>query len=129
MINKTDKEIEPFSEEDQKLFEDFAVFCGLALHKAIMLQKIEVQRHRLKIAMELMAYHATVRPDEVAVFRRSEEQHLVPIAKLTRWDFAVNDFTNVVVYNCRTERRSRQSPTKCLPTCSMGLNLTLWMNH
>jgi hypothetical protein len=97
MINKTETEIEPFDELDQKLFEDFAIFCGLALHKAIMLKKIEEQKNRLTITMELMAYHARVRDDELETFKNIRIGLELPMNIINCWKFCSHEYSDDVL--------------------------------
>lgn len=77
---------------DQSILEDFAIFCGLALQKAITMKKIEQQRHRLMIAMEVMTFHSNVRPEEVETFKESQKAHIAWFETLRDWTFNVHDF-------------------------------------
>ena len=96
LINKTDpdEKINVFTDEDLKQFEDIAVFCGLALHKALMKQKIEEQRHRLAITMEIMSYHGTVKPDDVESFKNRYDELKQPIEKIQNWQFDSHIFSH-----------------------------------
>jgi dual 3',5'-cyclic-AMP and -GMP phosphodiesterase 11 len=97
MINKTEKEIEPFDEADQKLFEDFAIFCGLALNKAIMHKKMEEQKNRLTLTMELMAFHARVDYSEVDTFKKIQIGLELPMNTLNCWKLCTHNYSDDIL--------------------------------
>ncbi|KAL2918075.1 3',5'-cyclic-nucleotide phosphodiesterase [Polyrhizophydium stewartii] len=71
-----------FSEQDEAIFSSFAVFCGLALHKTMMLEELEKQRTRLALMMEIMSFHATVREDEAQHMRQVLPNKITPLETL-----------------------------------------------
>ncbi|KAI8911140.1 hypothetical protein EDD86DRAFT_189657 [Gorgonomyces haynaldii] len=92
LINKTNTKIDAFSAEDQKQFEDIAVFCGLALSKALMMKKLDEQRHRLAITMDLMSYHSTVSKSEVKKYMDIEHTLQAQIKDMDNWRFDAHIF-------------------------------------
>lgn len=95
MINKQEPEeaqLLGFSDADLKLFQDFAVFCGLALHKALMINEIETHRARLAITMDLMNYHTNVRDDEVMLFKEKMPTYHMPIENIQNWTFDAHNY-------------------------------------
>ncbi|KNC50844.1 cAMP and cAMP-inhibited cGMP 3',5'-cyclic phosphodiesterase 10A [Thecamonas trahens ATCC 50062] len=56
----------PFSASDEHLLAGFAMFCGIALHNATMMERVEQSEQRHKVALELISYHLTANEDEVA---------------------------------------------------------------
>ncbi|KAL5280497.1 hypothetical protein ACFFRR_004462 [Megaselia abdita] len=59
-----------FTEEDEKAFEMFAVYCGLAVHHTKLYDKIRKSEQKYKVALEVLSYHSTCAESEV--------QRLVP---------------------------------------------------
>ena len=45
--------------------------------------------------MELMAFHSTVRKDEVEAFRKISIEHELPVEKIQDWRFSAHDLTSV----------------------------------
>ncbi|MCP9260348.1 Phosphodiesterase [Dirofilaria immitis] len=62
MINKADG---PFTKQDQKSFETFAVYCGLALHHAKLYNQIKRSEQKYRVALEVLAYHSVCNKEEV----------------------------------------------------------------
>ncbi|KAI8911141.1 hypothetical protein EDD86DRAFT_204492 [Gorgonomyces haynaldii] len=108
LINKTNTKIDAFSAEDQKQFEDVALFCGLALSKAIMNKRMDEQRHRLAIAMDLMSYHASVSQQEIDDYKAKEASLMPQLEKMREWTFDAhhwlfdNDHLVAMVHNMFT---------------------------
>ncbi|KAH9245058.1 hypothetical protein BASA81_017475 [Batrachochytrium salamandrivorans] len=74
MINKlVPGSTEPtvFTKSDEDMVSSFAVFCGLALHKTMLLEEIEKQRLRLALTMEMMSFHSMVHEDESLALRQA----------------------------------------------------------
>lgn len=92
MINKTEGKIQAFNDDDLQMCEGFAVFCGLALHKAIIQRQIEEQQQRLNISMELMAYHSTVRIEEVENFKKGNKSREKHEDLIKSWQFDPHSF-------------------------------------
>lgn len=53
-------------QDDEKAFEMFAVYCGLALHHAKLFDKIKRSEQKYKVALEVLSYHSTCTEEEVA---------------------------------------------------------------
>ncbi|KAJ3323631.1 hypothetical protein HDU76_013604 [Blyttiomyces sp. JEL0837] len=70
LINKKNEfgEVEAFTKEDEEIFAAFSTFCGLALHKTLMLEKLRAQQQKLEITMDIMSYHATAHEDDISKF-------------------------------------------------------------
>ncbi|XP_065316589.1 probable 3',5'-cyclic phosphodiesterase pde-5 isoform X2 [Gordionus sp. m RMFG-2023] len=62
MVNKKDT---TFNEADEKNFEAFAIYCGLALYHAQLYEKIYRSEKKYKVALEVLSYHITAGQDEV----------------------------------------------------------------
>lgn len=54
-----------FTKQDEKAFEMFAVYCGLALHHAKLYDKINRSEQKYKVALEVLSYHNTCTEEEV----------------------------------------------------------------
>ena len=100
MINKKEPNdaVEVFGIADQKLFEDFGVFCGLALHKALLMEKIAEQQARLAIALDVMSYHTDIQPQDLAAFKEKEKRYFVPLEDLRHWKFDAHMFHSVLYF-------------------------------
>jgi hypothetical protein len=97
LINKIDpvtKQVGIFSPEEQDLFETFATFCGLALHKAMLFDEIKTQKHRLSIVMELMCFHAQTTEEEASDFMETEQVLFLPPGDLASYTFDPHSFDN-----------------------------------
>lgn len=62
MVNKLNG---VFSDEDEKAFETFAVYCGLALHHTKLFDQIKKSEHKYRVALEVLSYHNSCTEDEV----------------------------------------------------------------
>ncbi|OZC12427.1 3'5'-cyclic nucleotide phosphodiesterase [Onchocerca flexuosa] len=62
MINKADG---PFTVQDEKSFETFAVYCGLALEHAKLYNQIRRSEQKYRVALEVLAYHSVCNKEEV----------------------------------------------------------------
>jgi len=49
-----------FDENDETIFEGFAIFCGLGIHNTQMYEKASLMLARQKVNMEVLQYHAGV---------------------------------------------------------------------
>ncbi|CAJ1052177.1 cGMP-specific 3'%2C5'-cyclic phosphodiesterase [Xyrichtys novacula] len=58
-------ELEAFNRYDQRLLEDLAVYCGLALQYAQAVQITEERRASIEVTQEVLAYHITAAEQEV----------------------------------------------------------------
>lgn len=57
-----------FTEDDEKAFEMFAVYCGLAVHHTKLYDKIKKSEQKYKVAIEVLSYHSTSSESEVQKF-------------------------------------------------------------
>ena len=97
LINKIDPEtgkIVRFTVEDQYNFEAFAVFFGLALGKAIIMEKMAYEKRRLEIALELMSFHSQIKDQELSNYMDNEESMFVDPKTLTDYMFDCHMFDN-----------------------------------
>ena len=96
LINKLDAagNIVTFSALDQSLFEGIAVFCGLALHKTMLIEEIQNQKNRLTMTMELISFHARTRPEEIQAFLEKENDYFEPKAVISSFSYDPHKFLN-----------------------------------
>ncbi|KAK6621638.1 hypothetical protein RUM44_001445 [Polyplax serrata] len=66
VVQMVNKKTGSFTKEDEKAFEMFAVYCGLALHHARLFQAINNSEQKYKVALEVLSYHSTCTEYEVA---------------------------------------------------------------
>jgi hypothetical protein len=94
LINKLQNgQVVTFTREDEHIFEAFSTFCGLALHKTMMMEEIEKQRTQLEVTMELMSYHATSHQDDVVrYFTSVKDQYAVPIEEIRSHRFNTHKY-------------------------------------
>ncbi|XP_065684457.1 dual 3',5'-cyclic-AMP and -GMP phosphodiesterase 11 isoform X1 [Hydra vulgaris] len=57
LLNKMDGK--PFNQNDESLFEAFAIFCGMAIHNTSIYEECLRAMARQKIALDILSYHAT----------------------------------------------------------------------
>jgi 3'5'-cyclic nucleotide phosphodiesterase/GAF domain len=76
-----------FSDSDVETFQEFAAFCGLALHKTILLEETNSQRKMLSVTMELMSYHSTAKQDDIQTFYQICPAVATSIEDLTDMNF------------------------------------------
>ncbi|VDN52735.1 unnamed protein product [Dracunculus medinensis] len=62
MVNKANG---PFTKQDERAFETFAVYCALALHHAKLYDKIKRSEKKYRVALEVLTYHSTCTREEV----------------------------------------------------------------
>ncbi|KAJ3058187.1 cGMP-specific 3',5'-cyclic phosphodiesterase, partial [Quaeritorhiza haematococci] len=94
----TCNEIVPFTKDDEETFRTFAMLCGLALHKALLLDEIRKRTIQLEVTQELMSYHAIAQRDEVQAFIKSvpnlSSDEILPISLIRSWTFDTH------IYSC-----------------------------
>lgn len=95
MVNK--RKVEKFCREDEKSFNIFATFFGLALHHARLYDKIIRKEQKYRVALEVLSYHNTCRDTEVEELVLLEPHH-VPY---TLTDFYLDPFALNVVEKCQ----------------------------
>ena len=71
-----------FSSTDIEIFEAFAAFCGLALHKNLLLEETKAQRRMLSVTMELMSYHSSARHEDIVNFQKVHVSNSVPLEEI-----------------------------------------------
>ncbi|KAI8925946.1 hypothetical protein BC831DRAFT_400568 [Entophlyctis helioformis] len=76
-----------FNVIDEEIFNSFAVFCGLALHKTMLLEEIDKQRQRLAITMEIMSFHSIVRDEETKALMDQVTGKTIPLDQLRSLTF------------------------------------------
>lgn len=64
LINKKDSP-DGFSQENEELFKKFGTFCGLCLHKVMLLEETHRKQHQLEVTVEMLSYHSQA-PEEEA---------------------------------------------------------------
>ena len=96
LVNKLDEHgnIGTFSPNDQSLFEGIAVFCGLALHKTMLIEEIQNQKSRLSITMELISFHARAKPEEIDTFLERKAKYYEPKEFISSFQYDPHKFMN-----------------------------------
>ena len=100
-----------FTKQDEELFDSFGIFCGLALHKTMLKDEIEKQRHRLSVTMELMSFHSTIRPEETTHFQKTMSENAVKLQDLRKHTFDPHSYP-------------KTSDTLAVITCQMFRDLS-----
>ncbi|XP_070684470.1 cGMP-specific 3',5'-cyclic phosphodiesterase [Pempheris klunzingeri] len=82
-------QMETFNRYDERLLQDLAVYCGLALQYAQAVQVTEERRASIEVTQEVLAYHITAAEQEIqalqeATIPSSESLHIL--------DFDFSDF-------------------------------------
>lgn len=65
VVQMVNKKVGNFTKQDEKAFEMFAVYCGLALHHAKLYHKISRSEQKYKVALEVLSYHNRCADEEV----------------------------------------------------------------
>uniref|UniRef100_A0A4W6G9Z0 Phosphodiesterase n=1 Tax=Lates calcarifer TaxID=8187 RepID=A0A4W6G9Z0_LATCA len=68
LMNKRSRDLddmEAFNKYDERLLEDLAVYCGLALQYAQAVQITEERRASIEVTQEVLAYHITAAEQEI----------------------------------------------------------------
>ncbi|XP_067355830.1 cGMP-specific 3',5'-cyclic phosphodiesterase [Channa argus] len=82
-------EMEPFNRFDERLLEDLAVYCGLALQYAQTVQITEERRASIEVTQEVLSYHITAAEQEIQALQEAT----IPSAEsLHILDFHFSDF-------------------------------------
>ncbi|XP_065061880.1 probable 3',5'-cyclic phosphodiesterase pde-5 isoform X2 [Rhopilema esculentum] len=77
MVNKRNG---VFTAGDEKAFQTFAVYCGLALHHAKLYDKIRRSEQKYKVALEVLSYHSMCSEQEMTQMKQTSLG--VPYAKI-----------------------------------------------
>ncbi|XP_069553497.1 cGMP-specific 3',5'-cyclic phosphodiesterase [Brachyistius frenatus] len=64
-------EVEAFNRYDERLLEDLAVYCGLALQYAQAVQITEERRASIEVTQEVLAYHITAGEQEIQALQEA----------------------------------------------------------
>uniref|UniRef100_A0A4W6G8J5 Phosphodiesterase n=1 Tax=Lates calcarifer TaxID=8187 RepID=A0A4W6G8J5_LATCA len=92
LMNKRSRDLddmEAFNKYDERLLEDLAVYCGLALQYAQAVQITEERRASIEVTQEVLAYHITAAEQEIQALQEAT----VPSAEsLHILDFHFSDF-------------------------------------
>ncbi|XP_054461118.1 cGMP-specific 3',5'-cyclic phosphodiesterase [Anoplopoma fimbria] len=82
-------EVEAFNRYDERLLEDLAVYCGLALQYVQAVQITEERRASIEVTQEVLAYHITAAEQEIQAL---QETTIPPVESLQLLDFHFSDF-------------------------------------
>ncbi|XP_071360105.1 cGMP-specific 3',5'-cyclic phosphodiesterase [Trachinotus anak] len=92
LMNKCSRDsddMEAFNKYDERLLEDLAVYCGLALQYAQAVQITEERRASIEVTQEVLAYHITAAEQEIQAL----QEITIPSAQALRiLDFHFSDF-------------------------------------
>ncbi|XP_022096548.1 cGMP-specific 3',5'-cyclic phosphodiesterase-like isoform X3 [Acanthaster planci] len=92
MINKIGTALNPtFTDQDENLFEAFAIFCGLGIHNTQMYESAVKLMAKQQVALEVLSYHATAQQDEVEKLKQAGP--VESSDKLNLHNFTFNDFS------------------------------------
>ncbi|KAI0979393.1 hypothetical protein GJ496_001549 [Pomphorhynchus laevis] len=68
VVQMVNKESGSFTLADEIAFKLFANYCGLALGHAQMYERLIISEQKLKVAIDILTYHASCHDDEYATF-------------------------------------------------------------
>ncbi|XP_040892453.1 cGMP-specific 3',5'-cyclic phosphodiesterase [Toxotes jaculatrix] len=92
LMNKCSRDsddMEAFNKYDERLLEDLAVYCGLALQYVQAVQITEERRASIEVTQEVLAYHITAAEEEIQAL----QEVTIPSAEsLHILDFHFSDF-------------------------------------
>ncbi|KAM8880087.1 cGMP-specific 3',5'-cyclic phosphodiesterase-like isoform 2-T2 [Spinachia spinachia] len=87
--NRDSDEVEAFNRYDQRLLEDLALYCGLALQYAQAVQITEERRASIEVTQEVLAYHITAAEQEIQAL---QEAAIPTVESLQLLNFHFSDF-------------------------------------
>ncbi|KAK3740158.1 hypothetical protein QZH41_014087, partial [Actinostola sp. cb2023] len=88
VINKLDNK--PFDENDETLFEAFAIFCGLGIHNTMIYDQMARAKAKQQVALEVLSYHVAAKKSEVEKIVTSR----IPTSEeLNLYSFTFDDFS------------------------------------
>ncbi|XP_076149299.1 cGMP-specific 3',5'-cyclic phosphodiesterase [Alosa pseudoharengus] len=80
---------EVFGRGDERLLEDFALYCGLGLQNYEIQQKAQLTRAQQEVTREVLSYHISASEEEIMTLQESS----IPSAQtLSLLDFSFSDF-------------------------------------
>ncbi|XP_071793701.1 cGMP-specific 3',5'-cyclic phosphodiesterase-like isoform X1 [Asterias amurensis] len=92
MINKTGVSVNlSFTDQDENLFEAFAIFCGLGIHNTQMYENAVKLMAKQQVALEVLSYHATAQQDEVDKLKTAGP--VEKLGKMNLQNFSFSDFS------------------------------------
>uniref|UniRef100_A0A3Q3KYR4 Phosphodiesterase n=1 Tax=Mastacembelus armatus TaxID=205130 RepID=A0A3Q3KYR4_9TELE len=92
-LSRDSDELEVFNRYDERLLEDLAVYCGLALQYAQAVLITEERRASIEVTQEVLAYHITAAEPEIQALQVILYEATIPSAEsLHILDFHFSDF-------------------------------------
>uniref|UniRef100_A0AAY4B1K8 Phosphodiesterase n=1 Tax=Denticeps clupeoides TaxID=299321 RepID=A0AAY4B1K8_9TELE len=92
LVNKQSEgsgEMDVFSRADERLLEDFAVYCGLGLQNFRIMEAAEKTRAKQEVTREVLSYHISASKEEILALQEAA----IPSAQsLSILDFGFSDF-------------------------------------
>ncbi|XP_062281753.1 cGMP-specific 3',5'-cyclic phosphodiesterase-like [Scomber scombrus] len=88
-LSRDSDEMEAFNRYDERLLEDLAVYCGLALQYVQAVQITEERRASIEVTQEVLAYHITAAEEEIQAL---QEVSIPSAESLHILDFHFSDF-------------------------------------
>ncbi|XP_063738862.1 cGMP-specific 3',5'-cyclic phosphodiesterase-like isoform X2 [Eleginops maclovinus] len=87
--SKDSDDMEAFNRYDERLLEDLAVYCGLALQYAQAVMITEERRASIEVTQEVLAYHITAAEQEIQAL---QEASIPSVESLHMLDFHFSEF-------------------------------------
>ncbi|XP_020914824.1 probable 3',5'-cyclic phosphodiesterase pde-5 isoform X2 [Exaiptasia diaphana] len=85
VVQMVNKKSGVFTASDEKSFQTFAIYCGLALHHAKLYDKIRRSEQKHRVALEVLSYHSKCSENEVKSLKDLDTMD--PFPKLESYDF------------------------------------------
>eukprot|EP00045_Choanoeca_perplexa_P009654 m.93403 g.93403 ORF g.93403 m.93403 type:complete len:848 (+) comp14984_c0_seq2:193-2736(+) len=86
LVNKA---VGSFTKEDERLFEAFAVFCGLGIQSVQLYEETQKAAYRNKVVLEVLSYHARANNDDTAALLAR------PVPSDAKWELNTFDHDSV----------------------------------
>ncbi|XP_052829828.1 dual 3',5'-cyclic-AMP and -GMP phosphodiesterase 11A [Octopus bimaculoides] len=82
----------PFDDQDDQLFEAFAIFCGLGINNAILYAEVSLAAAKQQVALEMLSYHASITPEELMKLKANSipETEQLKLTNLRFDDFSLH---------------------------------------
>jgi cAMP and cAMP-inhibited cGMP 3',5'-cyclic phosphodiesterase 10 len=96
IINKLDSNghVVAFNSDDLDLYSRISVFCGLAIHKMLLIQDSQNQKQKLAITLELIGFHSSTRSEQVEEFMANEPGLYEDESMLSWYQYDPHKFLN-----------------------------------
>ncbi|KAJ3205426.1 hypothetical protein HDU67_008869 [Dinochytrium kinnereticum] len=93
LINKksTKQSIVPFTKSDEETLQALSTFCGICIHKTLLLEQIKKSRMQVEMSLELMSYHAVAKPEDLSHIKGLPIER-IPVSMLQDPDFDPHDY-------------------------------------